>query len=200
MGLGLNQEELDANKMLGAGRIVMDLNTDPVMPLTVCGERANSGMDGVASGAIPEVKQGSAGHWQEQGERKEGAADTDTDMQGLLDASTCVVSINYLTSPVAVLSSLLARTKPGGAVHLIVSNRCFPSKAVRRWLQVDEQERLQMVADCLWFAGWRGIEICDLKMGEREEEGGAQGGLQGFFRSMGMGGSDPLWVVRAAKE
>lgn len=106
--------------------------------------------------------------------------------QQLLDAATCVVSIDYLTRPVAVLTSLRERTRPGGTVHLTISNRCFPTKAVRRWLMVDEEERLQMVGDYLWFAGWRNVEIvtlCDGTLGEEEREGrGGGGDAQGDCR------------------
>lgn len=123
-----------------------------------------------------------------------------------LDASTCVVSIDYLTKPVEVLQSLRAATKTGGSVHLTISNRCFPTKAMSRWLRVTEDERLQMVADFLHFADWKRIEIVELSNGKLEEEHGVdqgvpQGGLQGLMKWMGMGmGRDPLWVVRAVKE
>ncbi|KAF2150970.1 hypothetical protein K461DRAFT_205290, partial [Myriangium duriaei CBS 260.36] len=119
-----------------------------------------------------------------------------TGEEELLDATTCVVSIDYLTRPVEVLSSLRERTKPGGMVHLVVSNRCFPTKAISRWLRVDEEERLLMVGDYLHFAGWDGIEILDLKAkGGGEEREGGQRGLGDIMRMMGMG-EDPLWVVR----
>lgn len=108
-----------------------------------------------------------------------------------LDASTCVVSIDYLTKPVEVLTSLLKHTKVGGKVHLVVSNRCFPTKAVGRWLKVGEEEKLQMVGDYLWFAGWRDIEICTLNDGKTEI--GASSGIMDWF---GAGRTDPLWVVR----
>ena len=125
-----------------------------------------------------------------------------------LDASTCVVSIDYLTSPVALLRSLRAATKPGGTVHLVISNRCFPTKAISRWLRVDEHERLLMVGDFLHFAGWKGIEIVEIsdgKMRPEEQAGGeaaASNSLQGLFGLMGMaaGRRDPLWVVRAVNE
>lgn len=110
-----------------------------------------------------------------------------------LDASTCVVSIDYLTQPVRVLSSILEHTRPGGKVHLTVSNRCFPTKAVGRWLRVSEEERLQMVGDYLWFAGWRDIEICTLNDGKSEN--GASNGIMDWF----SGRTDPLWVVRGTK-
>lgn len=82
-----------------------------------------------------------------------------------------------------------------------VSNRCFPTKAIARWLQQSEQERLEMVGDYLHFAGWRQIEIVDLKAGDEQgklEANQAQGSLQQFMRAMGMG-TDPLWCVRATK-
>lgn len=95
-----------------------------------------------------------------------------------LDATTCVVSIDYLTAPVAVLNSVRLHTKPRGSVHLIVSNRCFPTKAVGRWLKVDEPKRLEMVGDYLWWSGWRDIEIVEVV-------------------PPGSWLKDPLWVVRA---
>lgn len=122
----------------------------------------------------------------------------------LLEASTCVVSIDYLTDPVAVLRSVREATKPSGTVHLTVSNRCFPTKATRRWLQVDEGERVRMVGDFLHFAGWEGVEVVvlsDGRVGGGESGGqgeGVQGNsLQGLMGFMGMSTRDPLWVVRA---
>jgi len=103
---------------------------------------------------------------------------------GLLDATVCTVSIDYLTQPLAVMKSLLARTKVGGKVHLVISNRCFPSKVVGRWLRVGEEERVQMVGDYLWWGGWRGVEVVEV----------CDGGGGGWF-----GGVDPLWVVRGMK-
>ena len=105
-----------------------------------------------------------------------------------LDASTCVVSIEYLTKPVEVLTSVLERTKTGGKIHLVVSNRMFAQKAIRRWSRSDEVEKLQMVGDFLWWAGWRDVEICTLT------DGTAESGLLSRFM-----GSDPLWVVRGTK-
>ncbi|EON61050.1 hypothetical protein W97_00261 [Coniosporium apollinis CBS 100218] len=112
---------------------------------------------------------------------------------GEIDAATCVVSIDYLTKPVEVLESLRERTKEGGSVHLVVSNRCFPTKVVGRWLRISEEERLEMVGDYLWFAGWRGIEIVTVSDGKLE--GDEPKGLMAWLR----GGRDPLWVVRGSK-
>lgn len=107
-----------------------------------------------------------------------------------IDATVCVVSVDYLTKPIDVLTSLRDQTANGGSVHLIISNRCFPTKAVGRWLRVSEQERLQMVGDYLWHSGWREIEIVELSDGR-----GKASGLMGMLG----GGVDPLWVVRGMK-
>jgi hypothetical protein len=93
-----------------------------------------------------------------------------------LDVSTCVVSIDYLTKPVDVLASIRRQTNIGGKVHLIISNRCFPTKVVGRWLKIGEDERLEMVGNYLWWSGWREIEIVTV----------VEGTLM----------KDPLWVVR----
>lgn len=120
------------------------------------------------------------------------------------DISTSALSIDYLTSPISVLSSLLDLTNEGGSVHLVISNRCFPTKAIARWLRVDEEERVQMVGDFLHFAGWKGIEIVEVCDGEvreekREEEEGEGEGLKRLMRLMGRRRRDPLWVVRGWK-
>lgn len=109
---------------------------------------------------------------------------------GEVDATVCVVSIDYLTKPLEVLGSLRERTRAEGSVHLVVSNRCFPTKAVGRWLRVGEGERLQMVGDYLWWSGWRGVEIVEVCDGK-----GGKEGLMGMFG----GRVDPLWVVRGFK-
>ena len=105
-----------------------------------------------------------------------------------LSAATCVVSIDYLIHPLEVLSSLRNQMRPGGQVHLVISNRCFPTKAVGRWLRITEQDKLNMVGDYLWWSGWREIEILTICDGK--------GDGSGWF---GLGGSDPLWVVRGTK-
>lgn len=61
------------------------------------------------------------------------------------DTVTCVVSIDYISRPLQVLRSIRERTNDGGSIHLVVSNRCFPTKVVKLWLEYDEQQRLQLV-------------------------------------------------------
>lgn len=109
----------------------------------------------------------------------------------VLDAATCVVSIDYLAKPLEVLRSVRECMKPQATIHVAISNRAFWDKVIRRWLEVDEEERLLMVADYLHFAGFEQIEIIDIA-GEVEEIEHAEG-LMAFLGSMG---GDPLWVVR----
>lgn len=124
-----------------------------------------------------------------------------------VDMTTLTVSIDYLTNPVAVLKSLLETTREGGTVHLAISNRCLPTKAVGRWLKIGEEERLEMVGDYLWFAGWRDVEFVTLSDGrlEGEKDGGDrpdESGVGKFMAMMGLGGTgrcDPLWIVRGRK-
>lgn len=105
------------------------------------------------------------------------------------DAATCVVSIDYLTKARDVLESLRAQMKPGGTVHLVISNRAFWDKVVRRWMEVDEEGRLMLVGDYLHFSGWKDIKIMTLAEATASEKGGSM--------LFGWGGRrDPVWVVR----
>ncbi|KAI6797065.1 hypothetical protein KC332_g617 [Hortaea werneckii] len=192
-GLGMNARELERNPVFRDGGKwgVWDLN------------REGEGDVGVAvKETILKTARGS-------GEVEMGSpspSKAQEEHEPCLDATTCVVSTDYLTQPFHVFSSLLRLTKPGGTVHLTISNRCFPTKAIARWLQVDEEERLQMVGDYLFFAGWKRIEIVELSDGRvRGGNGGGegeQGGLGAFMKALGMdaGRRDPLWVVRGVKE
>ena len=51
---------------------------------------------------------------------------------GLFDAATCVVSIDYLAQLREVLGSLRRVLMEGATVHVVVSNRCFPTKTIAR--------------------------------------------------------------------
>ena len=164
VGMGMNDAELKANKILNAGRLLVDLNDNP----DISGALRNANVVG-------------------------------DEEAGKLDASTNVVSTDYLTKPVEVLRSLRDVTKTGGTVHLTISNRCFPTKAISRWLRIEEEERLLMVGDFLHFAGWQNIEIVELSNGTiSEDQQSSQQGLQRILGWMARS-RDPLWVVRATK-
>lgn len=104
-----------------------------------------------------------------------------------MDAVICNVSIDYLTDPRAICLESARVLRPGGTLHLAISNRCFPTKVISRWLRIEEGTRLQMVADYLHFAA--------------DEEGKRQ-----VFKDIQIvqvvkpwWGADPLHVVRGVK-
>ncbi|KAA8621491.1 hypothetical protein PtrSN002B_010993 [Pyrenophora tritici-repentis] len=122
--------------------------------------------------------------------------------QGLeFDAVTCVVSIDYLNKPLQICKNLLDATKEGGRVHLVISNRCFPNKVVRRWLTLNEWCRLEFVGDYLHFSGWKDVEIVDV-CAQNSRNGMRITDDQGTVTVRSASSTshlDPLWVVRATK-
>ena len=172
--MGLNASEMERNDVLKEWA-VLDLNETPDV-----GRAAWSGGGG-------------------SGEKAgDGAGGGRREMQ--FKAITCAVSIDYMIHPLELCRNLLDATTPGGTIHLVISNRCFPNKVVRRWMELDECQRLEFVGDYLWFAGWRDVQIVDLcatdEMGSRvtDDRGEVLGRSKYLPRHL-----DPLWVVRATK-
>lgn len=96
---------------------------------------------------------------------------------GYFDAAGCCVSVDYLTQPVEILRELARVVRPGGPLVISFSNRCFPTKAVRTWLEGDNAAHMQLVQSWL-------------------EEAGNWTGIGGLDRSPARG--DPLYAVVAA--
>ena len=69
------------------------------------------------------------------------------------DAVLCCVSIDYLVRPVEVLREAGRVLRPGGHVVITFSNRCFPSKAIRGWLETNDEGRCAIVVDYLRQTG-----------------------------------------------
>ena len=63
------------------------------------------------------------------------------------DAVLNCVSVDYLVRPVEVLAEVARVLRPGGLSVCTFSNRCFPTKAVRGWLTVPEEQRPAVVAE-----------------------------------------------------
>jgi SAM-dependent methyltransferase len=63
------------------------------------------------------------------------------------------VSIDYLTRPIEVLREVGRVLRVGGPTIISFSNRCFPSKAVAIWHQLDERGHMRLVERYLEEAG-----------------------------------------------
>src|SRR3712207_128428 len=63
------------------------------------------------------------------------------------------VSIDYLTRPVEVLREVGRVLRVGSPTIISFSNRCFPSKAVNIWHQLDDRGRMRLVDRYLREAG-----------------------------------------------
>jgi SAM-dependent methyltransferase len=96
------------------------------------------------------------------------------------DAVVNCVSIDYLVRPVEVLAEVARVLRPGGLSVCTFSNRCFPTKAVRGWLSVSEQDR-------------------PLVVGQYHREAGGFDEPRVQQRVVGSWRSDPLWAVWAAR-
>ena len=78
------------------------------------------------------------------------------------DGACCTVSVQYLQKPVEVLREVARVLKPGAPMVFTFSNRCFPTKAVNIWRELDDDDHMQLVA--LYFqaaGGWRDITMQD---------------------------------------
>lgn len=78
------------------------------------------------------------------------------------DAVVCCVSIDYLVRPVEVVAEVARVLRPGGWFVCTFSNRCFPTKVIRGWLSLDEEQRCQLVAEYVRLAG--GFEPAQLML------------------------------------
>ncbi len=78
------------------------------------------------------------------------------------DGACCTVSIQYLQRPVDVLRDVTRVLKPGAPMIFVFSNRCFPTKAINLWRELDDNDHMKLVA--LYFqaaGGWRDVTMQD---------------------------------------
>jgi SAM-dependent methyltransferase len=61
------------------------------------------------------------------------------------DTVVCCVSVDYLTRPIDVFRDVGRVLRPGGGFVCTFSNRLFPSKAIRGWLDTDDAEHCVIV-------------------------------------------------------
>ena len=96
------------------------------------------------------------------------------------DAGCCCVSVDYLIKPLAVFNEIARVLRPDGVFVCTFSNRCFPSKAIRGWLEADDRGRCAIVA--AYFALTADFETPEVR-----------------HCNVGEGG-DPLFAVWAKKK
>ncbi len=92
------------------------------------------------------------------------------------DGCGICVSIDYLNRPVEVLREVGRVLKVGAPLVISFSNRCFPSKAVAVWHQLDDRGHMRLVEVYL-------------------REAGNWGDVRGLDRSPRRMFSDPLYAV-----
>jgi SAM-dependent methyltransferase len=92
------------------------------------------------------------------------------------DGAGICVSIDYLTRPVEVLREVGRVLKVGAPLIISFSNRCFPTKAIAVWHQLDDRGRVRLVERYL-------------------QEAGNFENIRGLDRSPGRLFSDPLYAV-----
>ena len=72
------------------------------------------------------------------------------------------VSVDYLTRPVEVLREVGRVLRVGSPAVITFSNRCFPSKAVAVWHQLDDKGHMRLVEEYLREAGnFRNVRSLD---------------------------------------
>jgi len=69
------------------------------------------------------------------------------------DAAVCCVSVDYLTHPVEAFTDVARVLRPGALFVITFSNRLFPSKAIRGWLESTDEEHCEIVADYFRLSG-----------------------------------------------
>lgn len=71
------------------------------------------------------------------------------------DAAVCCVSVDYLVRPVEVFTEVARVVRAGSPFVCTFSNRCFPTKAIRGWLQSSDEQHREIVSEYFRRAdGW----------------------------------------------
>jgi SAM-dependent methyltransferase len=140
------------------GRI-LDLMSSWVshLPSTITGDVVGHGMNATELSANPRLK-----HWFVQNLNAEPVLPFDT---GSFDAIVCCVGVQYLQQPDAVFAEVARVLRPGAPCIVSFSNRCFPTKAVAIWRDLDGRGHGDLVAMYLERAGFECVSIHVLRDG-----------------------------------
>jgi SAM-dependent methyltransferase len=63
------------------------------------------------------------------------------------DGAMCCVSVDYLVRPIEVFDEVARVLKPERPFVCTFSNRCFPTKAIRGWMQTNDADHCAIVAE-----------------------------------------------------
>jgi SAM-dependent methyltransferase len=75
-------------------------------------------------------------------------------VEGAFDGALLTVSVQYLTRPIDVFRSIARCLRPAAPFIVVVSHRCFPTKAVKIWHQCQTmRERMELGMAYFRFAG-----------------------------------------------
>ena len=80
---------------------------------------------------------------------------------GSFDRVTLAVSIQYLTRPVEVMTSVCEALADDGAICIAMSHRLFPTKAIVAFQQFSPEDRRRLVTHYLERAGFREVSFVD---------------------------------------
>lgn len=69
------------------------------------------------------------------------------------DAVVCCVSVDYLTQPIEVFTDVARVMRPGGPFVCTFSNRIFPTKVIRGWMQMGDAGHCALVSRYFELAG-----------------------------------------------
>jgi SAM-dependent methyltransferase len=69
------------------------------------------------------------------------------------DHAVCCVSVDYLVRPVEVFADVGRVLRTGGLLVITFSDRCFPTKAIRGWLESDDAGHVAIVATYFRLSG-----------------------------------------------
>lgn len=106
------------------------------------------------------------------------------------DAVICDLSIEYVIKPFELLSEIRRILKPKGIISFSFSNRYFPPKVIKLWIDLHEFERMGYVLELLIKTGFKNLHTYSLRGFPRPVE-------DFWIKYTKL--SDPLYVVWGQK-
>lgn len=76
-----------------------------------------------------------------------------------VDAVLVCVGVQYLQRPMEVFAEVRRILRPRGLAIVSYSNRCFPTKAIAAWLDLDMRGRAELIRSYLEGAGFSDVSV-----------------------------------------